>query len=619
MAAEDPSGDVAQCRILLDALGGGPIPDDVVDRLDPEFQEGLLLVEQDGAAGLEAWLANVRARDSGRHDAIRAAIEAARARKADAPPPADPDAAIESPAGHGPRRWPTLAPGTVVMCSDRDGEEPNFGRVLEDYGASCLVRFLEGEPGQTDVVIAKCYLAYQDGTPLLPGAEGPAPIALKIYGSAEFDAADFEQRWHVQDLLVAGQPGIVGGPKKAMKSTLVVELAVALGAGQPVLGHFRVIKPTRCLVLNGESGAATLRETARRVCRSKRLSLGDLEGTVYWGLDLPQLSIDQQLESIQARLQELGIEVAFIDPLYLCLFSGAKRRIDPSNLFDIGPLLKKVAGTFLEVGVTPIMIHHMKKSRDDPFGPPELDDLSFAGVPEYARQWLLLNRREPYVPGTGRHSLWMGVGGSAGHTSLWWLDVEEGVIDAQFGGRTWSYTLREGEQSREEERGRRKSGRERAKEAARARKLAAYCVEALAVLRTKGPLTLTKWRNALNWSGERMGPVHSRLEDEGKVRARVIQIPSGRDKARDAAAWEAVEPGMDAASPQGPDELPSPDRDRPGQTGTDGHRPARFGAGQTGTDDRDGAGLSPHRGEPPECPGLRGRSEGVSEQLGGSS
>ena len=272
-------------------------------------------------------------------------------------------------------------------------------------------------------------------------ADSPRPVGggagfqFRPMDSAAFASKAYPLDWLVQDVLVAGQPGVIGGPKKALKTSLAVDLAVSLASGTPFLSRFAVPRKVRVAVFSGESGAATLKDAASRVCQARGLTLEGCDA-LWEPEQLPRLSDAGDRDELRRGLAEAGVRLVVIDPLYLCLGGGGER-IAASNLYEVGPALHQAARACLDAGATPLFVHHANKSagkKTDPAEPPDLDDLAFSGIGEFVRQWLLLGRRAPYRPGSGRHELVLHIGGSAGHSGLWQLDVDEGVGAT---GRRW--------------------------------------------------------------------------------------------------------------------------------------------------------------------------------------
>ena len=278
--------------------------------------------------------------------------------------------------------------------------------------------------------------------------QGYGRLRIPLLTCRQLDGNDYKQTYLIPGVYVPKQPCLVGGPRKGMKTSILIALAIALAACLRFLGHFVVTRPVKVIILSGESGMATLQETARRIAKSMGLSLSEIEN-LFWSDFLPRLDDAQHLDALERMIEETGCEVLIVDPAYLCLPGG-----DAGNIFIQGSLLRSINEICQRHGVGLVLAHHFRKrakakSTTD-FDPPELDDLSWSGFAEFARQWILLGRRESYEPGSGEHRLWMSVGGSAGHSALWGVDINEGVSGEP---RHWNVELLTPDEARVEKKG----------------------------------------------------------------------------------------------------------------------------------------------------------------------
>ncbi|MHB1036813.1 MAG: AAA family ATPase [Pirellulales bacterium] len=246
--------------------------------------------------------------------------------------------------------------------------------------------------------------------------------------------ADLRPRFRIRNVLVAGQPCIVGARAKGMKTSVACDLGVSLGSGTPFLGMF-VADRCRVGFWSGESGAAVLRETARRIAEARQVDLADC--SILWSFCLPKLCREAHLDALATVIQKESLDVAIIDPLYLSLLDPQSQG-RPGDLFYMGSLLSPLTEIAQSTGVTFVILHHFRKSGiADDAEPAGLEELTQSGVSEWCRQWILLQRRSPFQ-GDGRHELWMRTGGSSGHAGLWAVTIDEGILDLDtFEGRRW--------------------------------------------------------------------------------------------------------------------------------------------------------------------------------------
>lgn len=337
----------------------------------------------------------------------------------------------------------------LTIIPDRD--QPSLdgaaktASVLKGVAASVKVAALPAELRETGGQDVRDILQQPDGAKLVEQAivaavpvDGFQPAVEVTYQritSGELEQGDYSIEYLIDGVLVALQPAVIGGGYKTLKTSLAADLALSLAFADKFLGKFEVPIAQRVVMMSGESGLATIQETAKRICRANGRRLRD--ASVIWSPDLPRFDSEPHMDALKQFLSDDEITVVVIDPAYLCLGGSPD---DHKNIFAMGERLRAIGDACLSVAVTPIICHHAKRAKNDN-EPMELGDLAFTGWAEWARQWILLNRRERFDPDSqGQHKLWMTVGGSAGHFGLWGLDITEGrQSDPE--GRQWDVDI----------------------------------------------------------------------------------------------------------------------------------------------------------------------------------
>jgi biotin carboxyl carrier protein len=264
---------------------------------------------------------------------------------------------------------------------------------------------------------------------------GPAAAdAFNFFTAGQLDKAVLDLRYLIPGLLAAGEPTILAGPGKSLRTSLALDLASSLAGGGKFLGHFQAAEPARVAYLC-DGGLADVQERLRRIAGARDTTLDQLSDGLLVADWLPQLDNAQHLLSLGTWLSDRAVKLLVLDPAARCLPAAA---VD--NVFTAGRLLGELAAVCRRAGATLLLVGDASRNIEERLHAPlELANVA-AGFRGFARQWLVLGRREEYEPNSGKHKLWLRVGASAGHGGLWAVNVREG--DA--GNRRWMVAIRDG-------------------------------------------------------------------------------------------------------------------------------------------------------------------------------
>ena len=236
--------------------------------------------------------------------------------------------------------------------------------------------------------------------------------------------ADQPIEWLVKDVFSCDQPTIFGAKQKCLKTTLLTDLAVSLASGLPWLSTFHIPRRRRVLFVTGEATEAAAIRKVQKAAKARGLQCDDFSDNLrIEALTFPALPSFRDCEAVSAAVQQHGIEVVLLDPLYMGL-----QGVNTANLTEVGPAMRQFMVYCRPANL--IIAHHVKKtaSYDDA---PNLEDLSQAGIAEFAGNYWLMGRMCEYT-GDGLHSVAVRYGGRDEQFGLLKLDFDERNWNSEF-------------------------------------------------------------------------------------------------------------------------------------------------------------------------------------------
>ena len=256
-----------------------------------------------------------------------------------------------------------------------------------------------------------------------PATDESERSLFDCYSLPELFSLDLREDYMVPGVLVAGELMVAAAPEKTLKTSLVgCDLGISIATGTPFLGRFEVPKPRRVMFMSAESGLLSLRRCIARVLESKGFDAKDPKpDSMFISPAVPNAEDIRHIDAAIDLAESLQIDVLLCDPWFMC-HSGEFAN-SPPKMYSI---LMNFVRPCLANEITPVIVTHSTKAAGKQGDPLDLNDISGAGIHQAMRQWILLSRREDYAD-DGIHKLWMRCGGSAGHSALWGIDVNEGI------------------------------------------------------------------------------------------------------------------------------------------------------------------------------------------------
>jgi hypothetical protein len=135
-----------------------------------------------------------------------------------------------------------------------------------------------------------------------------------VVQAAQLETACGQNPWLIDQLWMSEAVGILGGPPRAYKTWLALEMAVSVASGQPCLGMFPVPQPGPVLLYAAEDSASSLRSRLESIARVRNSDFNHLDVRV---ITADRLRLDQSddQQRFRATLAIHQPRLVILDPL----------------------------------------------------------------------------------------------------------------------------------------------------------------------------------------------------------------------------------------------------------------------------------------------------------------
>jgi len=141
---------------------------------------------------------------------------------------------------------------------------------------------------------------------------GPQP--LPVVQASNLKMANAADQWLIENLWLMEGVGIIGGPPRAYKSWLALDMAVSVASGSPCLGVFPVRSSGPVLIYAAEDSQSSLRSRLQSLARNRQIDFAHLDVRVITA-DLLRLDLPTDQERFEATVALHHPKLLILDPL----------------------------------------------------------------------------------------------------------------------------------------------------------------------------------------------------------------------------------------------------------------------------------------------------------------